>query len=122
LASRFYSDAAERFNSPFWNARKSTGFTEVHVSHESVFESFGPQTALRVSSETQVSDRPCVVENFIVPGKAAKHPNLLRPMAFPDGVSVPALLDDLELPLIAKTIVANWAKKNAPRQVFPFVD
>jgi flavin-dependent dehydrogenase len=111
-AGALYSEAARRFDTPFWNRRRATHDTVLgNRRTERVAGPVNPEMFVHLSPEAYIIDMPCVDGDFIVPAQAVEHPGLARPVAYLGGVYVPPLLDPLRQPQCARDIVHIWARQ-----------
>ena len=66
------------------------------------------QAKVRLSAQAKVVTEPLLKGDTIISGKAVVHPNLSRPLAFLDGISVAPLLEPLRNPLEAHEVRRMW--------------
>jgi flavin-dependent dehydrogenase len=119
-AGRYYAEAAQRFDTPFWRSRglfeespRAAAWTTPAPVAGSV--TVHPHDWLRLAPETRIVDMPRVEGEFIVEGSAIEHPGLARPLAYLDGIDVAALLAEFDRPRQAREIAARMPGAKAQR-------
>jgi hypothetical protein len=89
-AGRYYAEAAQRFDTPFWRSRAIVQPSPEQMKTDAgSAETVGPDAQLRLSSEARIVEMPRVEGDFILAGSAVEHPSLARPLAYLDGIDVP---------------------------------
>jgi hypothetical protein len=111
-AGRYYAEAAQRFDTPFWRSRAIVQPSPEQMKTDAgSAETVGPDAQLRLSSEARIVEMPRVEGDFILAGSAVEHPSLARPLAYLDGIDVPDLLAGFASSERACDVVARWRCK-----------
>jgi hypothetical protein len=107
-SARFYGEASERFDSKFWRDRGTSqdANTLEYVNRSSLPM---PTLKLRLASSVRIVELPCLVDNKIERRRVAICPSLPEPVAFLDGVDLPALLARIVPGMTAAEILAAWS-------------
>ena len=100
---------------PFWNARSGT--SEYRQTHQKVAKAryhlspLAMDTTVRVSYDAQLAEEPCIVDDQIQVQTVLRHPNLDRPLAFVDGISVSRLLEVVPANPDLRRLLALWSNQ-----------
>lgn len=108
-AGRYYAEAAQRFDTPFWRSRAIAEPSTPQAKDDPMpAGAVDPDAHVRLSPEARIVEMPRAEGDFVVAGQAIEHPNLTRPLAYLDGIDVPDLLAGFESSERARELVARW--------------
>jgi flavin-dependent dehydrogenase len=107
-AAELYAQAAKTYPEEFWQARAAgvAGFGHGQARKRRL--PMPDQAKVRLSAQAKLVTEPLLKGDTIISGRAVVHPNLRRPLAFLDGISVAPLLEPLRNPLEAHEVRRMW--------------
>ncbi len=77
---------------------------------------FAPGTPLDLAPGLEIVDLPCVLDRFIEPRPAVRHPGLPSPVAFVGEVELAPLLQCVRRGMTAPELVRSWMPRVPPQQ------
>jgi hypothetical protein len=114
-SGEFYSEAAWRFATPFWQSRVAPDASATTTPTQRDGEPLPrPDQKLRLAKSVNITMAPCIVGNMIERRYIATHPSLIEPVAFVDGVDLPHLLARIEPSMTAAAVLRAWSSSIDP--------
>jgi len=107
-AVRLYDEQFNVCQNDFWRKRASTFGLSRPVAVPPDLRDWSARTRVRLSDDTQLTETPCLTGDFIEPQMALRHPNLERPLAFIDGISIALLLSHIGPDISVPGLVRQW--------------
>jgi 2-polyprenyl-6-methoxyphenol hydroxylase-like FAD-dependent oxidoreductase len=109
-AALFYAEGAAWFPDPFWTTRAAAHPVAPPLAGLRARAPLpAPDQPLSLDPAVRVGLEPCVVGDKIVWHRAVSHPALAEPVAFLDGIDLPALLERIMPGMTAQIVVRDWA-------------
>ena len=111
-SAEFYREGAKHFDTPFWRSRAGFAGNDTLVANRTNHEPLPkPDQMLQLSELLNFSDAPCIVGNIVERRRIITHPSLSEPLAFLDGVDLPALLARISPGMKATAVLNLWSNE-----------